>query len=284
MPITTKPLHENFGIEIDGLDINQDLSNADKAMIRKAFDDHSVVVVRNVFMDDESQVRFSKIFGEVEVSLGANPSSGTMFSRQSNIDIASGAIIPPDDRRIAYQKGNYLWHMDSSFKATSSLCSILSAREVPPEGGNTEFCSTRHLYESLTPEEQAELDTLTVEHDIRYSRGLTGFKYTEEEASRFVTAPHRLVRTNPRNGRKSLLIGIHAWRIAGWDEARSRDLIESLNARTEALGVYSHKWLPGDVVIWDNQAILHRATAYDTAKYRRLMQRTTIALPSVGAA
>jgi alpha-ketoglutarate-dependent 2,4-dichlorophenoxyacetate dioxygenase len=278
MSITTKSIQGDFGIEIDGLDANSDLSEAEKAMLLKAFHDHSIVVLRNVFMEDESQVRFSQIFGEVEVSLGANPSSGTKFSRQSNIDIASGGLIPPDDRRMAYQKGNYLWHMDSSFKQRSSLCSILSAREVPPEGGNTEFCSTRLLYESLSPAEQAELDTLTIEHDIRYSRGLTGFKYTEAEAKNFQTAPHKLVRTNRQNGRKSLLIGIHAWRIAGWDDERSRNLIDSLNDRAEALGVYSHQWLPGDVVIWDNQAALHRATAYDTVKYRRLMQRTTIAL------
>jgi alpha-ketoglutarate-dependent 2,4-dichlorophenoxyacetate dioxygenase len=278
MAITAKPLPAGFGIEIDGLDANRDLSDADRTMVLNAFHDHSVVVLRNVFMEDDCQVRFSQVFGEVEVSLGANPSSGTKFSRQSNIDIASGGLIPPDDRRMAYQKGNYLWHMDSSFKRRSSLCSILSAREVPPEGGNTEFCSTRLLYESLSDAEKAELDTLTIEHDIRYSRGLTGFKYTEQEAKNFQTAPHKLVRTNRQNGRKSLLIGIHAWRIAGWDDERSRKLIDSLNARTEALGVYSHKWLPGDVVIWDNQATLHRATAYDTTKYRRLMQRTTIAL------
>jgi alpha-ketoglutarate-dependent 2,4-dichlorophenoxyacetate dioxygenase len=278
MAITTKPLHENFALEINGLNAEQDLSNDDKALILKAFNDHSVVVIRNLFMDDESQLRFSQIFGEVEVSLGANPSSGTKFARQSNIDIASGTIIPPDDRRMAYQKGNYLWHMDSSFKNKSSLCSILSAREVPPEGGNTEFCSTRHLYESMTAEEQAELDQLTIEHDIRFSRALTGFAYTEQEAARFTTASHKLVRTNPNNARKSLLIGIHAWRIAGWSEERGRELIESLNDRAESLGIYSHKWLPGDVVIWDNQACLHRATAYDTTKYRRLMQRTTISL------
>lgn len=278
MAITTNPLHENFALEITGLNPEQDLSSDVKALILKAFNDHSVVVIRNLFMDDESQLRFSQIFGEVEVSLGANPSSGTKFARQSNIDIASGTIIPPDDRRMAYQKGNYLWHMDSSFKNRSSLCSILSAREVPPEGGNTEFCSTRHLFESMTAEEQAELDALTIEHDIRFSRALTGFAYTEQEAARFTTASHKLVRTNPNNARKSLLIGIHAWRIAGWSEERGRELIESLNDRAESLGVYSHKWLPGDVVIWDNQACLHRATAYDTTKYRRLMQRTTIAL------
>ena len=125
------------------------------------------------------QVAFSRYFGRPETGRGANPAAGTSFARQSNLDIKSGEIIPPNDQRMLYQKGNMLWHMDSSFKAVSSLCSILTAREVPPEGGNTEFASTRLAYDSLSEEEKEKLEGLEVDHDIRFSRGLTGYEYDE---------------------------------------------------------------------------------------------------------
>lgn len=277
MALDVIPVFPDFCADIAGIDIAAPLDGEAVRGLQAALDAYPVLIFRGQKMDDDAQVAFSNYFGRPEVGKGGNPSAGTPFSRQSNLDIATGEIIPPDDRRMHYQKGNYLWHMDSSFKPGSSLCSILTAREVPPEGGNTEFCSTRAAYESLPEHKQAALEDLEVEHDIRYSRALTGYKYDEETARNFVTARHKLVRTNPRTGRKSLLIGVHARNIIGWDDAKSRELLDNLQARAER-EIHSHHWRENDVVIWDNQAALHRATAYDAVKYRRLMQRTTIAL------
>jgi alpha-ketoglutarate-dependent 2,4-dichlorophenoxyacetate dioxygenase len=277
MPITVKPLTPAFCAEIGNVDLTAPLGAAVVAEICAAYDTYSVLIFHDQPMDDAQQVVFSQYFGRPEVGKGSNPAAGTPFSRQSNLDIETDEKIPLDDRRMHYQKGNYLWHMDSSFKPGSSLCSILTARVVPPEGGNTEFASTRLAYDSLLATEQAALEDLEVEHDIRYSRELTGFKYDAETAKNFVTALHKLVRTNPHNGRKSLLIGGHARNIVGWDHEKSRVLIDDLVARAERHR-YSHQWRQDDVVIWDNQAALHRATPYDAERYRRLMQRTTIAL------
>lgn len=286
MPLDVTELTPGFCAEVGGVDITKPIAPALFKEIRDAFDTYSVLVFHDQPMDDDTQVAFSRYFGSPEIGGGANPAAGTPFSRQSNLDIKTGAIIPPDDRRMHYQKGNMLWHMDSSFKAESSLCSILTAREVPPEGGNTEFASTRLAYESFSDAEKETLDALEVDHDIRYSRGLTGYKYDEAAAEGFITARHKLVRTNPGNGRKSLLIGIHAMAIVGWDDAESRALLDDLTARAEAV-IYSHQWRNNDVVVWDNQAAIHRATPYDTTRYPRLMQRTTISLdgawPDLGA-
>lgn len=277
MPLNVTALTPEFCAEIDGVDITKPIAPEVFREIRDAFDTYSVLVFHDQPLDDDTQVAFSRYFGVPEVGRGANPAAGTPFSRQSNLDIKTGEIIPSDDRRMHYQKGNMLWHMDSSFKADSSLCSVLTAREVPPEGGNTEFASTRLAYESLSEEEQEKLEDLEVDHDIRYSRGLTGYKYDKADATDFVTARHKLVRTNPGNGRKSLLIGVHAKSIVGWDEAESRALLDDLTVRAEKV-IYSHQWRKDDVVVWDNQAAVHRATPYDNTRYRRLMQRTTIAL------
>ena len=228
-------------------------------------------------MDDDQQIVFSERFGPLEGTAGANPGKGTPFARQSNIDIRSGSLIPPDDRRMGYQKSNMLWHSDSTFKAVPSLCSVLTAREVPPEGGATEFASTRAAYESLSDDMKATIEDLEVEHDRIYSRGITGFSFTDEEAAAYPPVRHSLVRTNPAIGRKSLLIGAHAKAIVGWPEDESQDLLDDLLARaTGPDRRCRHEWQAGDVVVWDNQAILHRATEYDTGRHRRLMQRTTI--------
>jgi len=228
------------------------------------------------------QIDFSRLWGPLEPTKGVNPASGTFFARQSNLDIATGTIISTSDRRMDYQRGNYQWHADSTFKRIPSLCSILTAREVPSEGGNTEFVSTRAAYEAQTEDERRELDSLTVEHDFSVSRGRVGFKFSPEEAAHYPPVWHPLVQTNPVTGRRSLLIGAHAAAIVDWPAEKGAALLADLLDRaTRPELVYSHRWQVGDVVIWDNRSVLHRATAYDTVNRRRLMQRTTISNPAV---
>jgi len=280
MALSVTPLTTDFCAEIGGVDFNAPLSASLMEELRDAFDAYSVLIIRDQPMDDDQQVVFSQYFGRPEVGKGANPAAGSPFSRQSNLDLKTDEIIPSDDRRMLYQKGNMLWHMDSSFKANSSLCSILTAREVPPEGGDTEFASTRFAYESLSEEQQAAIEDLEVEHDIRRSRELTGYIYDPETAKNFIIARHKLVRTNPGTGRKSLLIGVHARNIVGWDDEKSRELLDDLLARAEQR-IVSHQWRNNDIVIWDNQAAVHRATPYDSGQSRRLMQRTTISLDGI---
>jgi alpha-ketoglutarate-dependent 2,4-dichlorophenoxyacetate dioxygenase len=277
MTLTIEPLSPLFGARITGVDLVDGLDDATFADIRAAFDEYSVLVSPGQPMDDDQQVFFSEHFGSLEGTASANPAKGTPFARQSNVDMQSGDIIAPDDRRMGYQKSNYLWHSDSTFKAVPSLCSVLTAREVPPEGGATEFASTRCAYDALPDDLKARLDGLETEHNFSYSRGLTGFAFTSDEAADYPPVRHALVRTNAGNGRKSLLIGAHAKAIIGWSEDESRKLLDDLLARATAPSVIvRHDWRTGDAVVWDNQAVLHRATAYDTDRHRRIMQRTTI--------
>ena len=121
------------------------------AEIRAALDEYLVLVLHDQSLDDAKQIDFSRRFGPLEIAGKANPGLGTPFARQSNLDIATGIIIPPEDRRMIYQKGNYLWHTDSSFRAVPSLCSLLSARIVPPEGGDTEFATMRGALATWRP-------------------------------------------------------------------------------------------------------------------------------------
>lgn len=277
MAISIKPLTPHFGAELAGVDISNHITNIQFGEIREAFDEYSVLVLPDQPLTDEQQIIFSQRFGILESTRALNPGSGTPFARQSNLDIKTGETIPLSDRRMFYQKANMLWHSDSTFKSVPSLCSVLSAREIPPVGGATEFASTRVLYGRLSENEQNKFADLVIEHDFVYSRGIVGFTLSEDEAAKFPAAHHDLVRKNKNNGRRSLMIGAHAKTVVGWSKDQGRTFLENLVLRATAPNlIYRHEWRENDVVIWDNQAILHRATPYDTTNHRRLMQRTTI--------
>ena len=105
MTIIVTPLTERFGAEISGVDLT-DLSTEDFDVVRAAFEAHGVIVVRGQLIDDDQQVAFSERFGPLETTVSVNPAVGTPFARQSNIDMATGETMKPDDKRIFYQKGN----------------------------------------------------------------------------------------------------------------------------------------------------------------------------------
>jgi alpha-ketoglutarate-dependent 2,4-dichlorophenoxyacetate dioxygenase len=166
MSITVRQLHPLFCAEIAGVDTGAAMDDQTFAEIRAALDEYSVLVFHDQNLDDEKQTAFSRRFGPLEIAGKANPGVGTPFARQSNLDVATGAIIAPEDRRMIYQKGNYLWHSDSSFRAVPSLCSLLSARIVPPEGGNTEFATMRGAYDALSEDTKKKLEGLVAEHSL----------------------------------------------------------------------------------------------------------------------
>ena len=278
MAITVRQLHPLFCAEIGGVDTGVPMDDATFAEVRAALDEYSVLVFHDQSLDDERQITFSQRFGPLEMAGKANPAVGTYFARQSNLDIASGTVIPAEDRRMIYQKGNYLWHSDSSFKAVPSLCSLLSARVVPSEGGNTEFATMRAAYDALPGMIARQLEELVAEHSLVYSRGTvsTG-ALTPDMKAELPGAWQSMARINPVNGRKAIYAGAHASHVIGWPREQGRAFIQWLNEfATLPQFRCSHSWRQGDLVIWDNRSVLHRATAYDTVQQKRLMQRTTV--------
>jgi alpha-ketoglutarate-dependent 2,4-dichlorophenoxyacetate dioxygenase len=278
MTITVTPLTPCFAARVDGADITRPLDDGTWKEIRAAFEEHSVLLFRGQPLDDDTQIAFSLRFGNLEVTRSMNPAAGTPFARQSNLDIKTGEVIPPDDRRMIYQLANMLWHSDSSFKPVPSLCSLLSGRIVPPEGGATEFASTRAAYPSLPEALRRRVETAVAVHDFSWSRNQVrpGF-FTAEERAVYPPVRHRLVRANPVNGRRALFLGAHASHVEGMPLEEGRALLKALlDHVTQPRFRYRHDWREGDLVVWDNRCVLHRATPYDTARYKRLMQRTTI--------
>jgi len=278
MTIKITRLTPAFAAKIDGADLTKPVDDSTWAEIRAAFEEHSVLLFRGQPLDDEKQIAFSQRFGSLEVTRSMNPAAGTPFARQSNLDIKTGDVIPPEDRRMVYQLANMLWHSDSSFKPVPSLCSLLSARIVPPEGGATEFASTRCAYPALPDGLKQRVKDAVAVHDFSWSRDQVrpGF-FTEKERAEYPPVRHPLVRRNPVNGREALFLGAHASHIVGLSVEDGRALLkELLEHVTQPQFCYRHEWQEGDLIIWDNRCVLHRATPFDTTRHKRLMQRTTV--------
>ena len=245
-----------------------------------AFDDYSVLVFRGQALSDEQQMAFSERWGPLETTvrtLGGEDRLGAHIVDLSNTD-PDGKLMGWDDRRMLYQSGNQLWHSDSSFKPVPAHSSALSARVIPPEGGATEFASMRVAYEDLDENVLRDLDRLIVVHSFGFSRSMIDPGIGTEIGRDYPPVRHALVRANPRNGRRSLYIGSHAWFIEGIGLDESRILIARLLEQTTRPDrVYRHRWQVGDLVMWDNRCVLHRGRPWDSARYERVMHRTTVA-------
>jgi alpha-ketoglutarate-dependent 2,4-dichlorophenoxyacetate dioxygenase len=279
MGLSVRRLHPHFAAEITGVYL-RDLDDPTFAQLREAFEEHSVLVFHDQHLTDDEQIAFTRRFGPLEEttrSIAQNARVAPQIADLSNVD-PEGNTFAADDRRMLYHKGNQLWHSDSSFKPVPAMASLLSAREVPPEGGDTEYASLRAAWDALPRTLQTRLDGMIAVHSFAYSRGLIapGLLLPEQEAA-LPPVRQQLVRVNPVTGRKAVYLGSHASHIVGLpvDEGRRllRDLLEHA---TQPQFVFHHRWRVGDCVMWDNRAVLHRGRPWDE-QHRRVMHRTTVA-------
>lgn len=279
MAITVTPLTATFGATVHGVDIAAGVSEANFPELIRLFNEYSVLVFPDQDITDDQQLRFSKGFGPLESTVRTNAGAGTGIAVISNVDTETDAIIPPSDKRMVFNSGNEMWHSDSSFKRVPATASLLSGREVPPEGGATEFASMRAAYADLPPERQQALEDLVAMHDFAYSRGLVAPNLiSAEQQQETPPVPQAVIRANPMHGRKNFYAGAHASYIRDMPMEEGRKLLQDLTAfATQPQYVYVHQWRQYDVVMWDNRCCLHRGRPWDKAQYRRVMHRTTVA-------
>jgi alpha-ketoglutarate-dependent 2,4-dichlorophenoxyacetate dioxygenase len=281
--VTVTPIHPCVGARVEGVDLASPLDQATFQRIFDAFQEYSVLVFHDTRLTDEQQMAFSRRFGPLETtinSIGQERRLHPNLVDLSNVDPrGEDRLMGWNDRRMLYQSGNQLWHTDSSFKPVPAMASLLSGREVPPVGGETEFVSMRHAYASLPEETTRRLEGKVAVHSILYSRSTiaTGLFDPEQEREQ-PPVRQALVRPNPVNGRKAIYIGSHAWYIEGMNYDESRRMLDELLAHTTRPEcVYQHRWRQWDLVMWDNRCVLHRGRPWDAASHRRVMHRTTVA-------
>lgn len=266
-----------LGATVTGIDLRAGLTAAAADALRAAIARHSVLHLPGQAVDDAAQVAFSELFGPLETTRAGADGAGSKLIVLSNVG-PDGGIVAPSDRQVLNNRANQAWHHDSSFKPVPARHSILSAREIPSAGGDTQFASMRAAFAALDAAEQARLRRLEAVHDFAWSRRrVDPALVTEAEAAAHPPVRQTVVRTeNPQGA--ALYLGAHARAIVGWDEAESRALIDRLMGfATQERFVYSHRWAPGDVLVWDNRAVLHRATPFAATGERRRMVRTTVA-------
>jgi alpha-ketoglutarate-dependent 2,4-dichlorophenoxyacetate dioxygenase len=271
------PLGPGFGAELRGISLaGVATDDAAYAATRAAFEEHSVLILRDQKVTDDIQLAFSRRFGPPEVTKVGSEGTGTHFVVLTTIG-PDGKVVPADHRMQLRSKANQLWHTDSSFKRLPALASILSARIIPERGGETEFVSTRLAFERLNEDMRERLDNSFAWHDYAHSRRQIAPDLASP-AERAALPPQcwRMVWRNPINGRGALYLASHAYAVDGMPPAAGKELIDDLMAAATAPGSsYLHQWRGGDVVMWDNRATMHRGRPWPAIE-PRLMVRTTI--------
>lgn len=266
--LTTEKLSPTVGALVEGVDHQRLLEDPDLPdLVHEALDANGALVFRGLHLDDETQVAFSRRLGEVE-----------KLGRGEHPEIFRVTLDPTKNPSAAYLKGTFQWHIDGCTDDIPIMATLLSAHAVAESGGETEFASTYAAYDSLSDEERERLASVRVVHTIEASQRLHNPNPTEEEVARWRMRPpkeHPLVWKH-QNGRRSLVIGATASHVAGRDEEEGRALLaELLEHATAPERVYRHTWEVGDLVIWDNRGVLHRACPYDPTSARD-MHRCTL--------
>ncbi len=281
MHLDVSQLGRTFFAEVDNVDIRQPLGDAVIREIEEAIAEHAVLLFRAPGITDEEQIAFSERFGGLEAgALRIGRAWKNIDPRVADLTNVGpdGEIMAENEERLQFQRGNQLWHTDSSFKEVPARYSILSARTVPDEGGETEWADLRAAWDALPQAKKDEFDGLIAEHSLLFSRALYGFTdFNEEERAQWPTVQQALVRTHPLSGRKCLYIGSHAGKIVGWEEDKGRTLLSDLlTFATRPEFTYTHSWTVGDVVMWDNRCTLHRGHPWPDRNKVRVMRRTTV--------
>ena len=275
------PLAGEFAAEIGDVDLRNEPAPATLESIRAAFARYAVLVFPQQQLDAQQHLAFASHFGPLErtvdVAMKRSPFRvDQKLADVANID-ATGAVWKADSRRRAFERGNRLWHTDSSFNSPTGYMSMLYARSIPPVGGNTEFTDLRAAWDALSPPLQSRVRGLRAEHSILHSRRKIGIhEFTTEEAEAFAPVLRPLVRRIPESGRTSLYLAAHIGGIEGLGEQESRELLEAITSHaTLPQFRYAHRWRVGDLVMWDNRCTMHRGMPFDDLRWPRDMQRAT---------
>lgn len=282
MSITVSAITPDFAAEVYDVDLTRPLPDNDFGAIAEAFWKYAVLIFPDQDITQLQQLAFAERFGPIERERTLDPKATPSrfdgaFSDISNLT-SEGKIWAADSRQRMYKAGNKLWHTDSSFKYLPALTSLLHASTTVPIGGHTEFADQRAAYDALITAEQQQLEGLIAEHWIVTSRKRSGFSdFNADEQRRLPPVPQMLVRTLPQNQRKSLFVASHAGRVWGMPDSEGRALIDRLLAHaTQRQFVYTHRWRPHELVMWDNRCTLHRGTDYDDLRWVRDMRRVTV--------
>jgi len=268
MTIETVKLTEAVGAQVLDVDVDA-LLHAEEVptWTLEALEANGVLLFRDLHLDDAAQVAFSKRLGHVEV-----------FGTGEHPEIFLVTLDPAKNRAAAYLRGTFDWHIDGLTDDVPIKATLLSAHGVADSGGETEFASTYAAYDDLTVEEKERFESIRVVHTLEAAQRRLNPDPSPEELAMWRSRPakEQPLIWKHRSGRCSVVLGPTADHVVGLDPDDGQALLDDVMARATAPHlVYRHEWKVGDLVIWDNRGLLHRALPYDPTSPRD-MHRTTL--------
>jgi len=274
-PFSVRPLTPNLGAEIAGLELAQDISDELFGALYRAFLRYQVLLFPAQDLPPGRQVALARRFGEVQIHVmnQYHADGYPELYRLSNLDDQGRPSGHHPD------KGTLAWHTDGSWQRVTGQATIIYGEVMPESGGETHFCDMYGAYARLDASRRARIAGLRAVHNLDFSRNRRHGEDPLTEAQRLARPPvdHPVVRTHAETGRKCLFLGDHAEYILGMPYEEGRALIEELNALAIHPDLsYEHRWKTGQLIIWDNRCVMHRATAYDAATQGRVIRRCTI--------
>jgi taurine dioxygenase len=276
MSLRTRPLHPKFGVEIMDVRIGPDLPEEKFQEVRSAWEQHSLVLLRNQDLSPADQEKFTLRFRELEYHVLKEHT----FPEHPGVMILTNAV--EGGKPLGAHKIGWHWHTDLTYYPKPCDMTMLLGVEIPPEGGDTYFSSLTAAYDGLEPAEKKRVNGLRAVHSYNYMRSI---KYpdaaplSQEQLDRVKDVEQPFVRTHPVTGRRALYVSEYIIQnIVGMDIPESQAFLAEMIAHaTEDRFVYRHQWQVGDLVFWDNRATMHKATPYDDVRYKRRMHRSMTA-------
>lgn len=270
MALTIEPIaNKVFGAVVTGVTLAS-IDDQTFSEIYRAFLEYGFLLFPEQFLSEQHNVEFGKRFGELE--FGALP----LANQYRNDDGSFTTMVNVDTQRMRTNIGNEAWHTDSTYWPVSSKCALLAAVKVPEQGGQTELADMRAGFATLPEDLKLRVQNLSAFHSTEYSQAndLGDFPMRDTSSIYHGEAYLRpLVKTHPETGVQNLFIGRHAFGIPGLERNESRILLQTLleHVVSEPQRVYQHQWAAGDLLVWDNRALLHRARPYDYSQPRVLI-------------
>ena len=269
----TTPLTPHFGVEIHDISLEEIVATGRFDELRALFDEHSALLFRGQDFTDEVHLKLAGLFGPIEDRKADERKDGEAFTVPEVSNVRDdGTISGEMDLHTLNLQANFQWHADSTFLPVPALINIITARILPRTGGNTELATTRASWDAMPQTLKDKVKGRGIWHKYSHSRR----KISEElsQLPMFHKWPDqhwKSVWTNPVNGREALYIASHAFKIDGYSDEESEDILAELTAFcTQPEYVYSHPWQIGDVLMWDQRAVLHRGTPWPYEEPRKL--------------
>ena len=261
-------LSSHTGAEVCGVDLTQPVDAALRERLNRAFVEHSVLVFRDQNLSPRQMLDAVQLFGKVF------PQHNTRFALPEcpQIHYISNQDFYPDGRRYIPGEG---YHTDHSNAAEPPKATVLHAVQLPDRGGDTQYVNMHRAYEGLSAAMRQRIDGLRAIH-VYQSRHSERKLMALSEANRQRVPDavlHPLVRTHPESGRKAIYLNpIRTEGIVGMEENEALSLLDELLAHAvQPQYEYRHQWRQGDMVMWDNRCLLHKANGdYDMSQLRYL--------------